>query len=153
MQPRQHVAFELRLQQPLGRDVQQLELAALEPREAPRRSARSSDELMNVASMPLSCSSRTWSCISAISGEITMQTPGLQQRRQLEAQRLAAAGRHDREHVAAAQDVAHDLLLPGAKGIEAEALLELGGERERRSSGEAYLHGLPIPRCRRRIAH
>src|SRR5689334_12107684 len=26
--------------------------------------------------MPLSCSNRTWSCMSAISGEITMQTPG-----------------------------------------------------------------------------
>ena len=31
---------------------------------------------MNVASMPLSWSRRTWSCINAINGDITMHTPG-----------------------------------------------------------------------------
>ena len=80
---------------------------------------------MNVASMPLSCSSRTWSCISAIKRRYHDADAGTKQGRQLKAQRLAAAGWHDREHVAAAEDVAHDLLLPGTEGIEAEALLEL----------------------------
>ena len=36
VQPRQHIAFELGLQQALRRDVQQLQLAALEPGEAAR---------------------------------------------------------------------------------------------------------------------
>ena len=43
----------------------------------------------------------------------------------MKAQRLAAAGWHDGEQVAAAEDVAHHLLLPGTKGIKAKALLEL----------------------------
>ena len=83
---------------------------------------------MNVASMPLSCSRRTWSCIRAIKGETTMQTPGRSSGRELKAQRLAAARRHDREHVAAAQNVAHDRFLSGTEGIEAESLLELDRE-------------------------
>ena len=40
MNPRQDFAFELGLQQPLGRHVQQLELAALEAREPPRHLGR-----------------------------------------------------------------------------------------------------------------
>ena len=36
LQPRHDLAFEFRLQQPLRRDVQQLQLAALQPGEAPR---------------------------------------------------------------------------------------------------------------------
>jgi hypothetical protein len=43
----------------------------------------------------------------------------------LKAQRLAAAGGHDGEQVAAAKDVGHHLLLPGTEGIKAKALLEL----------------------------
>ena len=38
-------------------------------------SAASRLELMQVAAIPLSCSCRTWSCISAISGERTSVTP------------------------------------------------------------------------------
>ena len=53
----------------------------------------------------------------------------------MKAQRLAAAGWHDSEHVAAAEDVAYDLLLPGTKRIEAEALLELCREGGRSQVG------------------
>ena len=49
------------------------------------------------AAMPSSRSLSHWSFISAISGETTSVVPGQQQRRQLIAERLAGAGRHDRE--------------------------------------------------------
>ncbi len=48
---------------------------------------------------------------------------------QLIAQRLAAAGRHDRQHVAAGRDGIHDLFLPRPKGVEAEDLPQKGGGR------------------------
>ena len=51
--------------------------------------------------------------------------PVAQQRRQLVAQRLAAAGRHDREHVAAVEDGGDDLGLAGPKGLEAESRAKL----------------------------
>ena len=46
--------------------------------------------------------------------------PVAQQRWKLIAQRFAAAGRHDREHVAAGEDRGDDLRLPVAEGGEAE---------------------------------
>ena len=46
------------------------------------------------------------------------------QGRKLVAERLAPAGRHDGEHVAARLDRPHDLLLPGPEGVVAEGLLE-----------------------------
>ena len=54
-----------------------------------------------------------------------------QEGRQLIAQRLAAAGRHDGEHVLAVQHGAHDLFLAGPEGAEAEdGMEESGGVRE-----------------------
>ena len=50
--------------------------------------------------------------------------PAQNQRRHLEAERLARAGRHDREHVAACQERVDRRLLAGPKGLEAEDLLE-----------------------------
>ena len=44
-----------------------------------------------------------------------------QQRRELVAQRFAAAGRHHREHIAAVQDRGHDLILPRSEGFEAKS--------------------------------
>ena len=82
-----------------------------------------------------------------------MHTPGLKQGRQLKAQRLAAAGWHDGEQVAAAEDVAHHLLLPGTKGIKAKALLELcreGGWSQVGGQRVVHLakHNLvPLRRC------
>ena len=91
---------------------------------------------MNVAAMPLSWSRRTWSCISAISGEITRcRRRAAASAGSWKHKRFAAAGGHDREQVAAAKDVVHDLLLPGTKGIEAKSLLELGGEGGGREAG------------------
>ncbi len=48
------------------------------------------------------------------------------QRRQLIAERFAAARRHDRQHILAAQRRADDFLLAGAKAGEAEDAAELG---------------------------
>ena len=60
-------------------------------------------------------SAATWSCISAISGETTSAGALAQQRRHLVAQRLAAAGGHQHQRVAAAGDVRDDLFLRAAE--------------------------------------
>ena len=49
--------------------------------------------------MPNASAARIWSCISAISGEMTSAVPAPRQRRHLVAERLARAGRHHRERV------------------------------------------------------
>ena len=87
-----------------------------------------SDELMKVAAMPLSSSSRTWSCISAINGDTTMLTPGLEQRRQLKAQRFAAAGGHEGKHVPAGQGIPDDGLLAGTKILESKNAMQRCGQ-------------------------
>ena len=46
------------------------------------------------------------------------------ERRQLIAQRLAAAGRHHRQHVATVENGADDIALPRPKGLEAEGLVK-----------------------------
>jgi hypothetical protein len=43
-----------------------------------------------------------------------------QQRRKLVAQRFAAAGRHNRKHIAAVQDRGDDLVLPRSEGLKAK---------------------------------
>jgi len=53
---------------------------------------------------------------------------GAHERRELVAQGLACARRHDHENVAARRRGGHRLLLPGAKGGEAEVAVQ-GGER------------------------
>ena len=99
-----------RRHQPLGRDVEQVELAARAARARSRAPAsRVSVELRNAARTPSSASAPTWSCISAISGETTMRRAVAQQRRDLVAQRLAAAGGHQHQRVAAGGDVLDDL--------------------------------------------
>ncbi len=47
-----------------------------------------------------------------------------EQRRKLVTQRLAAPGRHHRQHIAAFEDRGHDLGLPGPEGLEAKGLAE-----------------------------
>ena len=128
MNPGQDFAFELGLQQPLGSHVQQLELAALEARKPPR----------NFGAFERGVDERGVDAVVLEQAHLVLHQrdqrryhdayAGTKQRRQLKAQRLAAAGWHDGEQVAAAQDVAHHLLLPGTKGIKAKALLELGRE-------------------------
>ena len=77
---------------------------------------------------------------------------GAKQGGQLEAQRLAATGRHDREQVAVAKNVAHDLLLPGTERVETKSLLELGSEGGGRKAGGKGVvhpgkHSLATPRA------
>ena len=72
------------------------------------------------ASTPASRNWATWSRISAISGETTKREAAADDRRELEAERLAAARRHDREHVLARERGGEDVLLSGTKVREAE---------------------------------
>ena len=53
---------------------------------------------------------------------------GAQHRGELVRERLARAGRHERERVAACDRGAHDVLLPGPEGVEAEELAQRGEE-------------------------
>ena len=68
--------------------------------------------------------------------------PRPQQRRKLEAQRLAAARGHDRQHLAAGGDGLDDLLLAGAEIVEAEDLPQHpprgDGLRTRRTSRHCW---------------
>ena len=68
------------------------------------------------------------------------------QRRQLVAERLAGARRHDGEHVPAGQHRAHDLLLSLTEGREAEDVVEnlAGvGHRERVPDGVRRVNATP----------
>ena len=65
------------------------------------RSRSLSAEVSEAARMPIASAARIWSCISAISGEMTSAVPVARQRRQLVAERLARAGRHHRQRVLA----------------------------------------------------
>ena len=77
-------------------------------------------ELRNPARTPNASRAVTWSCINAISGEMTTPDTGSYQRRDLVAQRLPAAGRHEDERVATVDDVADDLLLVALERVVAE---------------------------------
>ena len=80
-------------------------------------------ELRNPARTPSALSASTWSCISAISGETTTPTPVAHERGDLVAQRLAAAGRHQHERVAAGDDMLDDLLLAAPeRGVAEDAV-------------------------------
>jgi hypothetical protein len=64
-------------QQPLRRDVEQVELAGQQRAlDRARTSSAVSVELRKAARTPSFRSAPTWSCISAISGETTMPVPG-----------------------------------------------------------------------------
>ena len=64
-------------QQPLGRHVEQVELAGQRSGARPRAwSWPSRLEFRNSAATPSSASAATWSCISAMSGETTTPVPG-----------------------------------------------------------------------------
>ena len=63
-----------------------------------------------------------------------------QQRRQLVAQRFAAAGRHHRQHIAAVEDRGDDLVLPRPEGFEAE-----GGAKDSLCRGEVR-HSVTVQR-------
>jgi hypothetical protein len=80
-------------------------------------------EFRNSAAMPSSFSAATWSCISAISGDTTTPHPSRSIRRNLVAQRLAAAGRHQHQRVAAChQGVDDGRLLAAERGVAEDAV-------------------------------
>ena len=85
-----------------------------------RASSGRRDELRKAARTPAWLSAATWSCISEISGETTMPVPIAHQRRDLVAQRLAAAGRHQHQGVAASDQVGNHLVLGRTETVVAE---------------------------------
>ena len=94
--------------QPLGREVEQVELALRSGGSTARRFAASCVELRKAARTPTAASASTWSCMRAIRGEMTTPVPA-HQRGNLVAQGLAAAGGHEHERVAAADHAFDDL--------------------------------------------
>ena len=86
-------------------------------------SRSASAEVSEAALMPIASALRIWSCISAISGEMTSAVRR-GQRRQLVAERLARARRHHRERVLAGDHAPDHLLLHAAELVEAEDALE-----------------------------
>jgi len=64
-----------RRQQPLGRHVQEIQLARDERALDRVGRARVEVELRNAARTPSCVNAATWSCISAISGDTTMPCP------------------------------------------------------------------------------
>ena len=96
--------------------------AGIAPR-APRESAptaRASDSALfsAAAGIPICASCATWSCISAISGEITITVcSGKHRRGQLVAERFPAARRHHHARIAIFQQAAHDAVLQRTKRI------------------------------------
>jgi hypothetical protein len=98
-------AARARRQQPLRRDVEQVELAGAQRALDGACLCQSAWSSGTPRARRASFSAATWSCISAISGDTTTPMPVAQQRRDLVAQRLAAAGRHQHERIAAAGDV------------------------------------------------
>ena len=116
--------------EPLGRDVEN----GIGRRESRRDAAFSSGVSAlwtQAAGTPLPTSVSTWSFISEISGETTSASAVVDERRRLEAQRLAAAGGQDDERVACRQHGVHRLALERAEGRVAPVPLEDLGQRHR----------------------
>ena len=89
-----------------------------------RASSNETLESSRAAAMPMAVRQSIWSFISAISGETTSVSAVEQQRRQLVAEALAAAGRKHGERGAAGQQGVDHLLLAGPEVGEAESLGE-----------------------------
>ena len=83
-------------------------------------SARRQVEFKKAAATPASRSAFTWSSMSAISGDTTSADAVAHERRDLVAQRLAAARRHQHERVAAGERRVDDGLLLAAEARVAE---------------------------------
>ena len=95
--------------------------------------------------MPSSFSAATWSCISAISGETTTAQPVAQQRGNLEAQRLAAAGGHQHQRVAARRDGVDDGgLLAAERGVAEDTVEQIEGGIRRHAGKNLGRTGLNL---------
>ena len=107
--------------QPLGREVEQVELAG-EERRLDHRAARSESwvELRKPARTPSAAQRVDLVLHQRDQRRDHHADAGPDQRRDLVAQRLAAAGRHQHQRVAAADDVLDDLGLLAAEGVVAE---------------------------------
>ena len=85
-------------------------------------------ESSRAAATPACFSASTWSLISAISGETTSARPGAEQRRDLVADALAAAGRQHRQGVAPGQHLGDHAGLQAAEvGMAEDAAQNLAG--------------------------
>jgi hypothetical protein len=131
-----------RHQQPLGRDVEEVELAGGERALDARAARASSDELRYAARTPAWPSAATWSCISAMSGETTTAQPSRSSARHLVAHALAGAGRHQHQRIAARGDVRDDVLLRVAERRVAEHAAERLACASRPGSSAALIEAL-----------
>ena len=113
-------------------------------RQVSRASSSPVAELSVAAATPKPRICRTWSRISAISGETTTVSAAVDDRRQLVAHRLAAAGRHDGEHVLAGEHRGDDLGLAGAEIVVAE-------DRSSAARAAASLSANAVVRARRQV--
>ena len=107
--------------QAFGSNVDYLDLAL--PRSAPglREISLAGRVLFSIAAgTPLALRPSTWSFIRAMRGETTRVMPLETQRRQLVAKRLAAAGGHQHQGVAAGEHLGDDLFLQGQEPVETE---------------------------------
>ena len=101
--------------EPLGRDVDEL-VAPRRRMRAQRAGAsrrRRASRRGTWPRTPRASSACTWSCISAISGEMTSVVPGSSARRQLVDQALAAAGRRDQQQAPVLEQRLDRLALAG----------------------------------------
>jgi hypothetical protein len=147
------LGLELRLQQALGRQVQQLVFASMQARDARLSLARIDAGIDRSGGNPIRLQQADLILHERDQRRDDDRHAFLQERRQLKAQRFAAAGRHDREHVAARERVQHDRFLAGAEAIEAEALLQRRGQVLRdRGWKEALVHRVGVGSAPRMIA-
>jgi hypothetical protein len=79
---------------------------------------------MRATRRPWAVSLAAWSSMSAMSGLTTSAVPPRGDGGELVAERLAGAGGHDQQHVAAVDGGAADGFLVGAEGGEAEGAVE-----------------------------
>ena len=115
---------------PLRRDIEQVELARAKPLDgrvavAVGRGQRGGADAERSAE-------RIWSCISAISGEMTSAVPSRASAGKLVAERLARPGRHHRQRVLAGDHPVDHLLLHAAETHRSRTTLfrqSAGGRR------------------------
>jgi hypothetical protein len=120
--------------QPLGRDIEQPQLAAVEPVEDRAPFPRVGDGIEGGGFYPITAHLRDLIAHQRYQRRDDDGQTCVEQRRKLEQQGFAAAGRHDGEHVLPAEDRFEDFGLSGAEVGEAEDPME-------RLAGVVQSHG------------